>query len=212
MALLCVLALALVPCAQGLYFTMPQGDKKCFIEEVPEETVVVGKYNLEVHDDERNVYVADPSVGIHITIKNPEGEEIMDKTYKDSPGRFAFTSAVPGEHVICLSTESVWFGGKDLRIHLDLAMGESSNDYDEIRKRDKLDDLQLRVRQLLDQVDQIQKEQAYQRVREARFRDTSESTNWRVVYWSVIQLAILLASGVWQMRHLKGFFQSKKLV
>lgn len=43
-------------------------------------------------------------------------------------------------------------------------MGEASNEYDKIQKDDKLDDLQLRVRQLLDQVDQISKEQAYQRV------------------------------------------------
>jgi len=40
-----------------------------------------------------------------------------------------------------------------------------------------LNDLQLRVRQLLDQVEQITKEQNYQRYREERFRQTSEGTN-----------------------------------
>lgn len=44
-------------------------------------------------------------------------------------------------------------------------MGEHTNNYPEIAAKDKLTELQLRVRQLLDQVEQIQKEQNYQRVR-----------------------------------------------
>lgn len=43
-------------------------------------------------------------------------------------------------------------------------MGEHANNYAEIAAKDKLTELQLRVRQLVEQVDQIQKEQNYQRV------------------------------------------------
>jgi len=50
------------------------------------------------------------------------------------------------------------------RVHLSIQVGERANDYQEIAAKDKLSDLQLRVRQLLDQVDQISKEQTYQRV------------------------------------------------
>lgn len=52
------------------------------------------------------------------------------------------------------------------RVHLDIQVGEHTNNYPEIAAKDKLTELQLRVRQLLDQVEQIQKEQNYQRVRE----------------------------------------------
>ena len=48
--------------------------------------------------------------------------------------------------------------------------------------------------------------------REERFRQTSESTNQRVLWWSIAQTLILVATGFWQMRHLKGFFEAKKLV
>lgn len=51
------------------------------------------------------------------------------------------------------------------RVHLDIQVGEHTNNYPEIAAKDKLTELQLRVRQLLDQVEQIQKEQNYQRVR-----------------------------------------------
>lgn len=50
------------------------------------------------------------------------------------------------------------------RIHLDIQVGEHTNDYKEIATKDKLTELQLRIRQLLDQVEQISKEQNYQRV------------------------------------------------
>lgn len=114
-------------------------------------------------------------------------------------------------------------------------MGEHANNYPEIAAKDKLTELQLRVRQLLDQVEQIQKEQNYQRVRqedtdalqpsfrsslfplslqyrEERFRMTSESTNQRVLWWSIAQTLILILTGIWQMKHLKSFFEAKKLV
>lgn len=54
------------------------------------------------------------------------------------------------------------------RVHLDIQVGEHANNYAEIAAKDKLTELQLRVRQLVEQVDQIQKEQNYQRVSKSR--------------------------------------------
>lgn len=48
--------------------------------------------------------------------------------------------------------------------------------------------------------------------REERFRQTSESTGQRVLWWSLAQTVILVGMGVWQMHHLKRFFEAKKLV
>lgn len=47
---------------------------------------------------------------------------------------------------------------------MDISIGEHAVDYAQIAAKEKLDELQLRVRQLLDQIEQITKEQAYQRV------------------------------------------------
>eukprot|EP00126_Sphaerothecum_destruens_P007792 Sdes_comp19989_c0_seq2m12609 len=134
----------------------------------------------------------------------------MSKDYT-SQGKFMFMSDLPGEHIICLSTNTTrWFGARYLRIHLEISVGEGANDYEQIRQEEKLSEIQLRIRQLLDQVDGVIKEQDYQRLRELRFRETSESTNSRVLWWSIIQTLILLGTGYWQLRHLKGFFEAKK--
>ena len=110
------------------------------------------------------------------------------------------------------SNSTRWLSGSQLRVHLDIQVGEHAVDYGKVAQKDKLSELQLRVQQLLDQVTQITKEQNYQRLREERFRSTSESTNSRVLYWSLVQTCVLLGMGVWQMRHLKSFFEAKKLV
>ncbi|XP_023236748.1 transmembrane emp24 domain-containing protein eca-like [Centruroides sculpturatus] len=197
----------------ALYFHISETERKCFIEEIPDETLVVGNYKCELHDPKTGGFMpSSPGIGMHVEIQDPSGKVILSKMYS-SEGRFTFTSSSPGEHVICLySNSSKWFSGSQLRVHLDIQVGEHAVDYGNVAQKEKLTELQLRVRQLLDQVEQITKEQNYQRYREERFRHTSESTNQRVLWWSIIQTAMLVLMGFWQMKHLKSFFQAKKLV
>jgi len=209
-AVLLVLNMCVV---SGLYFHIGETEKKCFIEDIPDETMVVGKYKVEIFDRQQGKFVPSVSgLGMHVEVKDPEDSSVMSRTYA-AEGRFTFTSNSAGEHVICLhANSSAWFGGAQLRVHLGISVGERANDYEQIAAKDKLSELQLRVRQLLDQVEQISKEQNYQRYREERFRETSESTNQRVLYWALAQTVILVITGLWQMRHLKSFFEAKKLV
>jgi len=48
-------------------------------------------------------------------------------------------------------------------------------------------------------------------LREENFRDTSESTNSRVLWWSIAQTVVLIVTAIYQLTNLKGFFKSKKL-
>ncbi|XP_044882897.1 transmembrane emp24 domain-containing protein 9-like [Mauremys mutica] len=199
----------------GLYFHLGETERRCFIEEIPDETMVIGYYRTQLYDKQREDYMpATPGLGMFLEVKDPDDKVILSRQY-GSEGRFTFTSHTPGEHQICLhsnSTKFSLFAGGMLRVHLDIQVGEHANDYAEIAAKDKLSELQLRVWQLIEQVEQIQKEQNYQRWREERFRQTSESTNQRVLWWSIVQTLILVAIGIWQMRHLKSFFEAKKLV
>jgi len=199
----------------SLYFQIGEKEKKCFIEEVPKETMVTGKYKAQSFDKEKNEFLDSfPGMGMHVEIADPNKKMVLSRAY-GSTGKFTFTSDMPGEHTICIHSNSTkWslFAGGILRIHLDLQVGEHANNYADIARKEKLTELQLRVRQLTDQVGQIQKEQNYQRYREEQFRQTSETTNQRVLGWSIVQTLVLVGAGIWQMKHLKGFFEAKKLV
>ncbi|XP_047586502.1 transmembrane emp24 domain-containing protein 9-like isoform X1 [Lutra lutra] len=207
--------LALMGHGGAFYLEVRELEEKCFIQEIPDGTVVIGNYKTELYDPAMEKYQPSPQwINLFVFVKDPENKNLLARQYGPQ-GSFTFTSQSPGEHQICLHLESIRFAlfydGK-LAIHLDMQLGEHTNDYAEFAAKDKLTQLHLRLQQLVEQVELIQKEQEYQRWREERFRQTSESTNQQVLWWSIMQTLILVAAGVWQMRHLKSFFKAKKLV
>uniref|UniRef100_A0A4W3IA89 Transmembrane emp24 domain-containing protein 11-like n=2 Tax=Callorhinchus milii TaxID=7868 RepID=A0A4W3IA89_CALMI len=139
---------------------------------------------------------------------------MMHKLY-GSESRFTFTSHLPGEHYICLisnSTQLAVFAGNKLRVHLDVQVGEPPIDESLAETKDKMDEVEERIQHVVERIRQIGKQQNYQRTREEQFRQTSEDTNNNVLWWAVIQTIILLSVGVWQMKHMKDFLIAKKLV
>lgn len=88
---------------------------------------------------------------------------------------------------------------------------EGSSTHNRRQDADHVSTLASKLRELNKKVADIQREQRYLREVEAVFRDLSEHTNSRAVWWSLGQMAVLIAAGVWQMRHLKVYFEDKKL-
>jgi hypothetical protein len=119
-------------------------------------------------------------------------------------GRFTFTSHDAGDHSICLSTSysSSWFGPTaHIRLYFDVAVGSTKPNVDHDRSHVSV--LSSRLRDLNIKLEDIRREQQYQRERESDFRDLSEVTNSRAVWYSVAQILVLLATCVWQLRHLR---------
>lgn len=113
--ILLLLLLQLISRTDSLYFHIAETERKCFIEEIPDETLVIGKYKVELFDPNSNSYLpSTPGIGMHVEVKDPDEKIILSKLYT-SEGRFSFTSHTPGEHVICLySNSTAWFGGQKL--------------------------------------------------------------------------------------------------
>jgi hypothetical protein len=204
----------------ALYILMREGEKKCFISEVPKDTLISGKFKCEPERGPTAVLplVQQPNefeqrgMGIIVEVRDPLDREVMNKVF-DRESKFALASQIGGEHKICFQTNtSSWFNPLTFRFYLDLGMGYTSGDYEEIAKKEHLSALELKIRKLYDTTQSIAAEQRYQKAREARFRDTSESTNARVVWWSIFQIAIVVLSAIWQIRHLKSFFKKNKLI
>jgi len=211
-SIVALLTLAIIAnVANSLYFELNGGQTKCFLEEHPKDTMLLGKYVLEDLNPPNGQ--VNTQLALTVRVSDPEKRELLSKTMGAS-GRFAFTTQMGGEHKVCFSTNtSKWFGPSvKTRLHLDIEAGASANDYEEIAKLEQLNSMEIAIRRLNDRINQIRKEQSYQKGREIVFRNTSESTNARVMWWSILQLVVLVLTGVWQMKHLKSFFKAKKLV
>ncbi|KAL2801452.1 emp24/gp25L/p24 family/GOLD-domain-containing protein [Aspergillus germanicus] len=202
----------------ALYFYVDGRQTRCFYEELPKDTLVVGTYSSEVVDQASGTYAVDPSLKMLITV-----DEVFDNDHRvvnkrDShSGRFTFSAADPGSHKICITPETNaatggWLSGAPagaVRVTLDMAIGETSKI--ESEDKGKMTDLVQRVKDLNGRLQDIRREQVFQREREAEFRDQSEATNSRVVRWTLMQLAVLSVACAWQLSHLRSFFIKQKL-
>ncbi|KAM4732044.1 transmembrane emp24 domain-containing protein 9-like isoform 1-T2 [Anableps anableps] len=178
----------------SLYFHMAEGEQMCFIEEIPADTVVVGDYWTQLYDEQRHEYLpATPDLGMSVAARTPNDELILPRV-KGTKGKFNFTSSTSGEHKICLqpNISQPLSAGLTVVVHVDIRSGERTNDYTEIQKRDHLTDLQLRVRQLTDQVQQIQKELIYQKRRQEDFLATNHNIDMWIFWWPIIRIVFVV--------------------
>lgn len=124
------------------------------------------------------------------------------RTRGPSDGRFTFTSHEAGDHSICLSTNyTSWFSNTHIRLHLDIVVGSTKPDLE--HDRSHVSELAAKVRDLNQKLEDIRREQQYQREREADFRNLSEGTNSRAVWYSIAQIVVLVGTCAWQLRHLR---------
>jgi len=142
------------------------------------------------------------------TINNMQEEpsgHVVVKTVSPPDGRFTFTSVEAGDHSICLSTNyTSWFSHTHIRLYLDIVVGGVKADVEQDRSH--VSELAAKVRDLNQKVEEIRREQQYQRERESDYRDLSELLNSRAVWYSVAQIAVLVGTCAWQLRHLKVCF------
>jgi hypothetical protein len=200
-----------------LYFYLDPRETKCFFEELPNDTVVVGHYMAEVWDRESSRFVIKSDLGINIIVQETRDQHTVTSSLGPPEGKFAFTSHEAGDHSICLSTRLTSNEAKSLpmddhnhqvRMHLDVIIGEAKPDNTHA-DRAHIKDLASRVKDLNNKLRDVRREQQYQRERESEFRDASEKANSRAVFWSIVQAITLVATCLWQARHLK--VSSRKL-
>lgn len=119
-------------------------------------------------------------------------------------------------------------------------MGEHPVDHNSDKTKGSMENLENSLTHLRGQMINILRQQEYQRVttpafsaftmtvmlssrntnvpssllqeKEESFRQISEDTNSKVLWWALMQTFILLSVGYWQMKRLKDFFIAKKLV
>lgn len=198
--------------ATAMYFELGEKEEKCIIEEIPEDTLVTGYFLLEPWN--MKAFTTSPHFGVTVTVKDPNLEVVMNKRFGKF-GKLTFTAHASGQHYLCFQTNSTRFSvfaGEKLKLHLDVQMGENTIGHDTEKTKDNMASLDNSLRHLIDQMTYIIRQQEYQREKEEIFRQISEETNSKVLWWAVVQTSILLSVGFWQMKRLKDFFIAKKLV
>jgi len=66
-----------VPTSIALYFHISETERKCFIEELPDQTMVIGNYKVQLYDPNTKGYSDYPGIGMHVEVKDPEDKVIF---------------------------------------------------------------------------------------------------------------------------------------
>ncbi|CAN6657319.1 endosomal protein P24B [Trichomonascus vanleenenianus] len=113
--------------------------------------------------------------------------------------------AVTGRYEYCFSNEFSSVGTKDVTFHIHGVVYIDSEDV-------APNSLDAEVRTLARLVQDIKNEQGYIVIRERTHRNTAESTNSRVKWWSIFQLLVVAVNSMFQIYYLKRFFEVKTTV
>lgn len=124
-------------------------------------------------NEQTQKYEVQAGLGVHITV-----DEIFDNDHRvvsqkgDSKGKFTFTAADAGDHRLCFGLSNAGAGGgwlsggrppNGIRFTLDLAIGETSAI--ESTDKSKMEDIVQKVKDLNGRLQDIRREQVFQRVR-----------------------------------------------
>lgn len=138
-----------------------------------------------------------------------------------SNGDHSFTAKHDGKYIYCFSNEHWSANTKDVsfNVHGIVYVPEAEAPSDPLEaegtSKSGLQNHPLTyrlflVRQLSELLAQVKDEQSYIVVRERTHRNTAESTNGRVKWWSIFQMIVLVAEGIFQVWWLKRFFEVGK--
>ncbi|KAK3672502.1 p24 complex component [Recurvomyces mirabilis] len=141
------------------------------------------------------------NLDIDFWIQDPSGNyQTQQRTV--SSGDYSFDAHSDGKYMYCFSNEHWSANTKEVsfNVHGIVYVPEHEAPSDPLEKE---------VRQLSELLAQVKDEQSYIVVRERIHRNTAESTNGRVKWWSIFQLGVLIGIGVFQVWWLKRFFEVK---
>ncbi|KAF8528992.1 emp24/gp25L/p24 family/GOLD-domain-containing protein [Hysterangium stoloniferum] len=175
----------------GHIIEVQASQKECFFED------------LHVNDKMTVTYQVGGggNLDIDFWLADPNGLAI-GKHLKQSTGTVSTTAEVDGRYEYCFSNAMSTIADKivSFNVHGIVYVGEDET----------IAPIEREIRDLANGLQSVKDEQEYIVVRERVHRNTAESTNDRVKWWSIIQTIVLFAVVGWQIYYLKSFFEVKR--
>lgn len=110
-----------------------------------------------------------------------------------------------GKYQYCFSNE------RSSRVDLDVSFNIHGVVYIDVNDP-KSDSLDYAIHRLSQLTSDVKAEQSYLVIRERTHRNTAESTNSRVKWWSLFQIVVVVLNSLFQIYYLRRFFEVKSVV
>lgn len=188
----------LVVSTSGFIFDIEPHKEQCFYHDVRQDTNIGIRFQV----------LAGGFLDIDLTISDPERSVIYSGD-RETEGKYSFTAHTPGIYSFCFSNKMSTMTIKSVALHVNIGE-EDSNVPSSAAKRENLTPLENSIITLADGLHNIFEEQEYLTIRERVHRDTMESTNSRVLWFSVLEAAVLIGIATWQIYSIFRVFETKR--
>eukprot|EP01100_Stratorugosa_tubuloviscum_P011667 TRINITY_DN524_c1_g1_i1.p1 TRINITY_DN524_c1_g1~~TRINITY_DN524_c1_g1_i1.p1 ORF type:complete len:201 (-),score=80.58 TRINITY_DN524_c1_g1_i1:110-712(-) len=195
--LFCLIVLVLFSLCSCFIFDIEPNQQECFYEEFQTDTTVTFTFQVMLGG----------ALDIDVHVTAPDSRTIYEGS-RESEGRFSFTSYMNGVHQFCFSN----FMSTVTRKSVNLVVEDEKVNIGQFAKPDDLDPIENALLQLSNSLHNIQLENNRMRLREKAHRNTAESTNARVLWYSFAETLILIFLSIYQIYKLRSFFEVRKTV
>lgn len=144
------------------------------------------------------------------------GNEFRRKNDVAGSVKIGFTSHNSAAFDICFTNqlERKWSKNTNFvrEIELDVESGAAARDWNAVQAAEKLKPVEVDLRRIEEMTYEISGQLQYLKAREERMRDTNESTNSRVKWFSILVITSLVGLGAWQVQYLRHYFKVKHII
>ncbi|KAG9317259.1 COPII-coated vesicle protein [Chiua virens] len=159
--------------------------KECFFEDLHEHDQMTVTYQVGEGGH----------LDVDFWLADPEGN-VLSRHLRHTTGSTSITAEKDGRYEYCFSNQMSTMADKQVSFNVHGIIYISEDE-------DIVAPVEREIRSLAIGLLAVKDEQEYIVVRERRHRDTAESTNDRVKWWSVLQTVVLFSVVAWQIYYLK---------
>lgn len=188
-------------CSHGYFITVDAHAEECFFDRAESGT----KLGLMFETVEGGF------LDIEVRITGPD-QKVIYQGEKESSGKYTFSAYETGIYHYCFSNKMSTLTPKVVMFSMEIGeapKGTIGAVNEGEAGHTKLEDM---IKELSGTLTSIKHEQDYMHVRDRIHRSINESTNSRVVMWSVFEALVLVVMTVGQVYYLKRFFEVKRVV
>lgn len=173
--------------------------KQCFFETLKKNDELA----ISFQAGSRNPHNAEQYT-VDFTIISPNHQVLLQRNAIDH-GDESVRATSAGKYTYCFLNE------KSGRVDVDVSFNVHGVIYVDVGDP-KADTLDYAIQKLSQLTNDVKAEQSYLVIRERTHRNTAESTNSRVKWWSVFQILVVASNSIFQVYYLKRFFEVKSVV
>ncbi|GEQ67436.1 hypothetical protein JCM33374_g1101 [Metschnikowia sp. JCM 33374] len=178
---------------------LPPFGKQCFFENLKKNDVLSISFQVGSRDPGNSDQY---SIDFFVIGPNKRVDNMLrDRDHGDE----TIKADVDGKYQYCFSNE------RSSRVDLDVSFNVHGVVYIDVSDPDS-DTLDYSISRLNQLTSDVKAEQNYLVIRERTHRNTAESTNSRVKWWSVFQIIVVALNSLFQVYYLKRFFEVRSVV